>query len=77
MNYSVKQDSVSVKKHKDQQGLPSFLTPSKEPQSRVGKGFAVTFVYFEQCTMTCKRSQVRSKENLFNVIRERAGLLNS
>ncbi|KAK6477540.1 cilia- and flagella-associated protein 74 [Huso huso] len=36
VNYSVKQDSVSVKKHKDQQGLPSFLTPSKEPQSRVG-----------------------------------------
>ncbi|MGH0160907.1 UNVERIFIED_CONTAM: hypothetical protein FKN15_040199 [Acipenser sinensis] len=36
VNYSVKQDSVSVKKHKDQQGLPSFLTPSKEPQSLVG-----------------------------------------
>ncbi|MGH0128943.1 UNVERIFIED_CONTAM: hypothetical protein FKN15_057786 [Acipenser sinensis] len=35
VNYSVKQDSVSVKKHKDQQGLPSFLTPSKEPQSLV------------------------------------------
>ncbi|XP_041128788.1 cilia- and flagella-associated protein 74-like isoform X3 [Polyodon spathula] len=36
VNYNLKQDSVSVKKHKDQQGLPSFLTPNKEPQSLVG-----------------------------------------
>ncbi|XP_041129939.1 cilia- and flagella-associated protein 74-like isoform X2 [Polyodon spathula] len=36
VNYNLKQDSVSVKKHKDQQGLPSFLSPNKEPQSLVG-----------------------------------------
>ncbi|MGH0147032.1 UNVERIFIED_CONTAM: hypothetical protein FKN15_060852, partial [Acipenser sinensis] len=64
VNYCVKQDSVSVKKHKDQQGLPSFLTPSKEPQSLVGKGFAVMFVYFEQCTITCKRSQLQNTSSI-------------